>query len=30
MIIGTRAQLDKVNVSEIVVGQAKVLAVTIC
>ena len=29
MIIGTRAQLDKVNVSEIVVGQAKVPAVTI-
>ena len=28
MIIGTRTQLD-VNVSEIVVGQAKVLAVTI-
>ena len=28
-IIGTRAQLDKVNVSEIVVGQAKVPAVTI-
>ena len=28
MIIGTRAQLDKVNVSEIVVGQAKVPAVT--
>ena len=26
MIIGTRAQLDKVNVSEIVVGQTKVLA----
>ena len=29
MIIGTRAQLDKVNVSEIVVGQAKVPAVMI-
>ncbi|CAH3137889.1 unnamed protein product, partial [Porites lobata] len=29
MIIGTRAQLDKVNVSEIVVGQAKVPALTI-
>ena len=29
MIIGTRAQLDKVNVSEIVVSQAKVPAVTI-
>ena len=29
MIIGTRAQLDKVNVSEIVVGQTKVPAVTI-
>ena len=29
MIIGTRAQLDKVNVSEIVVGQAKVPAVKI-
>ena len=28
MIIGTRAQLDKVNVSEIVVGHAKVPAVT--
>ena len=28
-IIGTRAQLDKDNVSEIVVGQAKVPAVTI-
>ena len=27
MIIGTRAQLDKVNVSEIVVGQTKVPAV---
>ena len=29
MIIGARAQLYKVNVSEIVVGQAKVPAVTI-
>ena len=29
MIIGSRTQLDKVNVSEIVVGQAKVLAVMI-
>ena len=29
MIIGTCTQLDNVNVSEIVVGQAKVLAVTI-
>ena len=29
MIIGTRAQLDKVNVFQIVVGQAKVPAVTI-
>ena len=29
MIIGTRTQLDNVNVSEIVVSQAKVLAVTI-
>ena len=29
MIVGTRAQLDKVNLSEIVVGQAKVPAVTI-
>ena len=29
MIIGTRAQVNKVNVSEIVVGQAKVPAVTI-
>ena len=29
MILGTRAQLDKVNVSQIVVGQAKVPAVTI-
>ena len=29
MIIGTHAQLDKVNVSEIVVDQAKVPAVTI-
>ena len=28
MILGTRAQLDKVNVSEIVVGHAKVPAVT--
>ena len=28
-IIGSRTQLDKVNVSEIVVGQAKVLAVMI-
>ena len=29
MIIGKRAQVNKVNVSEIVVGQAKVPAVTI-